>query len=123
METSIEHVLTSSYTKSAVRPSLWKKFILWADGQEEHRLGWTAFAIAGHGCVFTIITTMIILLTGNHFIFWPFAIGAMAFCLIANLAALPTRITIPTLFISLLVDLAIIILCLSNGIDTAGMYP
>ncbi len=123
METSIQHVFSHSQSKTRTGISLWKRFINWANGQEEHRFGWTAFAIAGHGCVFTIFTTMVILLTGNHFIFWPFAIGAMATCLIANLAAMPTRITIPVLFISLLVDLVIIGICLGNGITTAGMYP
>jgi hypothetical protein len=40
---------------------------------------------------------------------WPIAIAAMAASLITNLAALPTRITIPTLFISVLIDVAIVV--------------
>lgn len=123
MATTIQQTYSTQKQKSSVLSfPLWKKFISWADGQEENRFGWTAFAIAGHGCVFTVITVVAILITGNNFIFWPFAIGSMAVCLIANLAALPTRITIPILFFSVLLDLAIIIICLVNGIDLSASY-
>lgn len=123
METSVQHVFSPAYDKPVSKTSLWKRFISWADSQEEHRFGWTAIAIAGHGCVFTILTTMVILITGNHFIFWPFAIAAMASMLIANLAAMPTKITIPILFLSVLVDLFIIGICLRNGVDLAAGLP
>ena len=83
---------------------------------------WTAVAIAGHGCVFTILTTLAILFTGNHFIFWPFAIGAMSMTVVVNLAALPTRITIPVFFLSLIIDAVIIAVCISNGFDIAATY-
>jgi hypothetical protein len=65
---------------------------------------------------------MAIVFTGNHFIFWPFAIGAMAACLVVNLAAMPTRIIIPVFFISLLIDLVIIVLCVANGFDISATY-
>lgn len=112
METTIQQAFAPAYSKSTSKKSSWKRFINWADGQEENRFGWTAFSIAGHGCVFTIITVSIILATGNNFIFWPFAIAAMAASLITNLAALPTKITIPTLFATILVDIVIIAICL-----------
>ena len=102
--------------ETTIQKSLWKRFINWADGQEENRFGWAAFAIAGHGCVFTIITVAVILATGNNFIFWPFAIGAMAASLITNLAALPAKIIIPTLFITVLIDIALIAACLISFI-------
>jgi hypothetical protein len=123
METSIQHVFSPTYSKLAAKNSVWKRFIEWADRQEENRFGWTAFSITGHGCVFTVLTTLAILFTGNHFIFWPFAIGAMAACLVTNLAAMPTRITIPVLFLSLLVDLVIIGMCLVHGFDLSTMTP
>jgi hypothetical protein len=109
METTIQHSFAASISQTTTSKSLWKRFINWADQQEENRFGWTAFAIAGHGCVFTIITLAVILATGNNFIFWPIAIAAMATSLITNLAALPTRITIPTLFITVLIDVAIVV--------------
>jgi hypothetical protein len=117
MQSTIHHSYTSSYNKAEKRTSLWKKFISWADGQEENRLGWTAFAITGHGCVFTIFTSMAILFSGNHFIFWPFAIVAMVACVVVNLAAMPTKITIPVFFFSLGVDATIIAICIVNGFN------
>lgn len=122
METSIQHAYMPSYSKRVASVSLWKQFINWADGQQKNSFGWTALAIMGHGCVFTIFTVAIILLTGNHFIFWPFAIGAMTMALVSNLAAMPTKITIPIFFFSLLIDLVIIALCLMNGFDMAAAY-
>jgi len=116
METTIQQAFTPAFTQTIVKKNLWKRFITWANGQEENRFGWTAFAIAGHGCVFTVITVAVILATGNNFIFWPFAIGAMAASLITNLAALPTKIIIPTLFITVLIDIAIIAACLISFI-------
>ena len=116
METTIQKSFAPTYSQTATKKSLWKRFINWADSQEENRFGWTAFAIAGHGCVFTIITVAVILATGNNFIFWPFAIGAMAASLITNLAALPRKIIIPTLFITVLIDIAIIAACLISFI-------
>ena len=123
MSTLQQHISTT-YTHDHAHSigSLWKRFIAWATGQEENRFLWLTIGIAGHGFVFTIITTMIIVFTGNHFIFWPFAIAAMAMCLISNLAALPTKITIPILFFSLLIDVVIIALCLVNGFDIAATY-
>ncbi len=123
MQTTIhQQVFANTQTWNKTHPSLWKRFIQWADGQEEYRFGWTAGILAGHGCVATVLTTAAIVFTGNNFIFWPFAIGAMAVCVITNLAALPTRITIPVFFFSLLVDLVIIVICIANGFDMNATY-
>jgi len=122
MESTVQHVFQPAYSRSAAKTSLWKRFINWSTQQEEQRLGWVAFSIFGHGCVFTIFTVATILLTGNHFIFWPFAIAAMAIPLVANLAALPTKFTIPILFFSVLIDVVIIALSLMNGFDIAASY-
>jgi hypothetical protein len=94
---------------------LWTRFMTWTESQERNRLAWTAIILTGHGCIITIATLLAIIYAGNAFIFWPFAIGAMAASLIVNLAALPTRITIPVFIGSLLIDLTIIALCLMHG--------
>jgi hypothetical protein len=122
MQTTIQHSYAPAYLETAKRTSLWKRFIGWCEGQEENRFGWTAFTIAGHGCVFTILTVVAVLFSGNHFIFWPFVIGAMAVPLVVNLAAMPTRITIPVLFLSVLVDLVIIAIAIVNGFDMSPSY-
>ena len=122
MDTLIRHTITPSYTETHYRYSLWKQFITWAKGQEENRLLWLAVAIIGHGCIITIMTMLAIIFSGNHFVFWPFAIAAMSITVVSNLAALPTRITIPIFFISILIDVAIIIGCIVIGFDSTGVY-
>ncbi|HEX6845727.1 MAG TPA: hypothetical protein VF144_02060 [Chitinophagaceae bacterium] len=111
METTVKHLYAHSADTSKV--STWKKFINWCNGQEKYRLGWLAAALTIHGCVLTILTMFVVVLAGNHFIFWPFVIGAMGITLIVNLAAMPTKITIPVFFFSVLVDLAIIAACIA----------
>jgi hypothetical protein len=122
MQTTIQQQHYTSLPKSGSHSSVIKRFFNWADKQEENRLLWTAIAVAGHGCVFTIITVTTILLTGNNFFFWPFAIAAMAMCLVSNLAAMPTKVTIPLFFISLFIDVVIIVACLTNGFHVDAMY-
>ena len=118
METTLKHVYALQQDDTKV--SVWKKFINWCNSQEQYRLGWLAAAITLHGCVLTIFTMFAVVLAGNHFIFWPFIIGGMGITLIVNLAAMPTKITIPVFFFSVLVDLMIIISCIAIGLDASG---
>ena len=118
METTIGHLLAHPEKTSKV--SVWKKFIDWCVNQEKYRLGWLAAALTLHGCILTILTMFAVVLAGNHFIFWPFIIGAMGITLIANLAAMPTKITIPVFFFSVFIDLVIIISCIAIGFDASG---
>jgi len=111
METTVKHVYAPSADTSKV--STWKKFINWCESQEQYRLGWLAAAITIHGCVLTIVTMFAVVIAGNHFIFWPFIIGGMGITLIVNLAAMPTKVTIPVFFFSVLVDLVIIAACIA----------
>jgi hypothetical protein len=94
----------------------------WCDRQEPNRFGWTAVIIMGHGCIFTVLTVLAIIFTGNHFIFWPFAIAAITAPLITNLAALSTRVIIPVFFLSLLIDLLIIAFSLATGFSVENVY-
>ena len=119
METTVKHIYAHQLDVTN-KVSAWKKFIDWCDGQEKYRFGWLAAALTIHGCILTILTMFAVILAGNHFIFWPFVIGAMAITLICNLAAMPTKITIPVFFFSVIVDLVIIITCLFIGLDPSG---
>jgi hypothetical protein len=119
METTVKHLYAQSLSTKR-KASAWKKFIAWCDGQEEYRLGWLGAAVTLHGCILTIVTMFAVVLSGNHFIFWPFVIAAMASTLLVNLAAMPTRITIPVFFFSVFIDLVIIISCIVIGFDASG---
>ncbi len=118
METTVKHLY--AHQMHTTKVSAWKKFIDWCIGQEKYRIGWLAVALTLHGCVLTIFTMFAVILAGNHFIFWPFIIGGMGITLVVNLAAMPTKITIPVFFFSVLMDLVIIISCLAIGFDASG---
>jgi len=118
METTMKHVFV--HRQDVTKVSVWKKFIDWCISQEKYRLGWLAAALTLHGCVLTIFTMFAVVLAGNHFMFWPFIIGGMGITLIVNLAAMPTKITIPVFFFSVLVDLMIIMSCIAIGFDAGS---
>lgn len=113
MHTSYQH---QSLAQSETRSGLWSRFLKWSEAQEPNRLGWVAGILFGHGCIITILTMLAIQMNGNHFIFWPFAIASMGACVITNLAAMPTKVTIPVFAISVLIDLAIIAICIVGAI-------
>ena len=112
MQTVLQQSYAASFIQMATNPSVWSRFITWCKNQEEKGFGWLAIALTGHGCVITPLTLFIIMYTGNSMILWGIAIAAMGISLVTNLAALSTRITIPTFLFSILLDLAIIIACL-----------
>ena len=116
MET-LQHSYVATQVHSEAKPSVITRFFSWCAKQEEKRLLWLGVIVGGHGCVFTPLTVMMIMLSGNNPVFWPFAIGAMTMALVVNLAALPTKITIPIFILSLLIDLVLIINCISIGLS------
>jgi hypothetical protein len=69
---------------------------------------WTAIIIGAHGCVITPITLFFVILGGNSMFCWAIAIAAMGMSLVTNLAALPTKITIPVFVFSLILDLIVL---------------
>ncbi len=90
------------------KQSIVSTFFSWCQAQEKNRFGWLGLILAVHGCVITPITLFAIVMTGNNIALWGIAMGAMGISLITNLAALPTKITIPVFLFSIIIDLAII---------------
>ena len=80
-------------------------------GQEKHRLLWLGVILAAHGCILTPITVMITYFAGPSFPLFMTGMAAMGIALVTNLAAMPTRVTIPAFVLSILMDVAIIISC------------
>ena len=122
MDNTIKQLYGKPGLEIVTRRSIWSRFMDWCVGQEENRLGWLALAIVGHGCVLTPITLFAIVLSGNAFPLIMLATIAMVSCLIVNLAAMPTKVTIPTFFISIIVDLSIIGYSLVLGFDIQPTY-
>jgi hypothetical protein len=124
METLMQHTIDSTYVHPVKKEStsIINRFVTWTKSQEKNRLAWLAVIITAHGCVLTPITLFAIVLAGNNIIFWSLAIAAMGMSLVTNLAALPTKITIPVFFFSVLIDLVIIVNCIVIGFDISATY-
>jgi hypothetical protein len=105
---TLQQTYAPSYNSVKREQSLYSQFTTWCKGQEKYRFGWLGAIIAGHGCVLTPITLFSLLLSGNSIVLWIICMSAMAMALITNLAAMPTKITIPVFFFTVLVDLTII---------------
>ena len=103
-----QSIYNPSFEAVSKKQSVVSKFIAWCQSEEKNRFGWLGLILASHGCVITPITLFTIFLAGNSIVLWGVAMGAMGIALITNLAALPTKITIPVFVFSLIVDLAII---------------
>lgn len=108
MKTALQHPYSPALSSATAHTSIFTRFFNWCASQEKYRFGWLAAIIAGHGCLITPLTLMFVMLGGNQPIAWAFAIGAMGMSLISNLAALPTKFTIPIFFFSLLIDAVLI---------------
>ena len=98
------------------------RFFNWCKSQEKYRIGWLAVTIAIHGCILTPMTLVSIIFSGNNIVFWMLAMVAMTMSIVTNLAALPTKITIPIFFFSVLIDLVVIINCLLIGFNISATY-
>jgi hypothetical protein len=107
---TIQHPYKPVYLPVERKRSVVNKFFSWCNGQEQYRFGWLAAILTTHGCFLAPLTLFTIFIGGNNFVFWALTIGAFAIALVSNLAAMPTRITIPVFFFSVLIDLAIIII-------------
>ena len=122
MSTIINHPLSNTYTRIEKQPSIFTRFFNWCEEQEKNRFGWLAAALATHGCALTPITLFAIILSGNNIYFWVMAIAAMGIALVTNLAAMPTKITIPAFFLSILIDITLIIFCIAAGFNFNGTH-
>jgi hypothetical protein len=106
--TILNHSIGSTYTQAA-GTSIFTRFINWCKGQQENRLIWLGVAVAAHGCVITPLTVFAVTMAGNNLVLFMLTIFAMAISLVTNLAALPTKITIPAFALSILIDIGVLI--------------
>jgi hypothetical protein len=118
-----QSTFTSYHERSTPKTSAWKRFITWAGNQDkDYHFGWSGSIIAIHGCIITPLTCFAVMATGGQFIFWAFVIGALAIAIIPNLAALTTKYTIPLFFLSVMIDVVLIIVSFSNGFNIEAAY-
>jgi hypothetical protein len=89
--------------------SLMANFFLWTKGQEKNHVGWVGLSVMLMAAVFFPLTLTIVLSSGANFFLIISAMVSLVLVVITNLAAMPTRYTIPALFLGILIDLAVII--------------
>jgi len=118
----MNHAFSTTYTEKAAKPGLVTKFMDWCKGQDENRFMWIGIVLAGHGCILTPLTVMAVLLAGTNMFLFMLCIIAMGMALVTNLAAMPTKITIPVFLLSVLIDIAVLISCFALGFDIAKTY-
>jgi hypothetical protein len=108
---SFENIITSpTYAEKATANSL-RKFMSWCEQQEESRLLWLGLGVMGQiGMVVPLTLLSILFLANNNFILWVVVLSANMPVLALNLAAQPTKVTIPVMLTSLIVNIVVIIL-------------
>ena len=120
--TTYQQTISNNYTERISKPSIVSTFFNWCKNQQENRLLWLGIALAAHGCIMTPLTIFAVVSAGNNLVLFMMALVAMGIALVTNLAALPTKITIPALLISFFVDVAIIVTCAINGFNIASIF-
>ena len=111
MQTILNQQIATTYSETSTRASLWTRFMNYCKSQENNRLFWVGLVLAVHGCILTPITVMITLAAGPNFFLFMTGMVAMGIALVTNLAAMPTRVTIPAFALSVLMDIAISVSC------------
>ena len=118
--TTFNQTITRGYSESKV--SVFQAFFTWCQMQEKNRFMWLGIILAIHGCLLTPLTIMTVVFAGNNLTLFMLATTAMAMALVTNLAALPTKVTIPTFILSILIDLGIIAACFFAGFNPAATF-
>jgi hypothetical protein len=117
---SITH--SSLQQHSEERISFISRFLNWCHEQQPNRLLWLGIILSFHGCILTPLTVMAVLLAGTKLTLFLIAIVAMGMSLVTNLAAMPTKITIPIFVLSILLDLLVVGVALAHGFNIEGTY-
>ncbi|HVG16402.1 MAG TPA: hypothetical protein VM935_15630 [Chitinophagaceae bacterium] len=107
--TTFNQSIATSYNERISRPSFFTKFFQWCTAQNEDRLLWLGIIIAAHGCMLTPLTLMAVFFGGSSLTLFMMAFIAMGMALVTNLAAMPTKYTLPFFVLSVLIDLGIVI--------------
>jgi hypothetical protein len=116
MQTILNQTFNTRYTEVTTGNTLWTRFMSYCKGQEKNRLTWLGVILAAHGCILTPFVVMATLIAGPNFFLFMTGMVAMGIALVTNLAAMPTKITIPAFALSVLMDIVIVISCVALAV-------
>lgn len=89
--------------------SVFSRFFAWATNQDEKfHVGWVGASVMLMGGVIFPSAMAFILMNGAEFSLIMAAMSTLVLVVVANLAALPTKFTIPFLFLGVLTNLVLI---------------
>jgi hypothetical protein len=88
--------------------NLLSRFLTWTNNEEKNRIAWMGISITAMSAVFFPITMAAILIHGAVFKLIIGGIFSLSLVVIANLAALPTKYTIPAFIAGIIIDIVLI---------------
>jgi hypothetical protein len=91
------------------RGSVFTRLIDWTKKEEKNHIAWVGISITAMSAVFFPITMSATLFNGAVFSLIVGAIISLAGVVIMNLAALPTKYTIPAFLLGILMDIVLIV--------------
>ncbi len=114
--TASHHEMAPGNHPGTRKESIFSRLIEWATQEDEKRhLAWVGGSVTSMTAVFFPITMGVILLNGAGFGFIIAAMVSLVLVVVTNLAAMPTRYTIPCFFLGILIDLGVVVGCLLHG--------
>jgi hypothetical protein len=105
--------LNQNYTEPAIRHSsenVLSRFLSWTKSEEKNRIAWLGISITMMTAIFFPVTMLSVLLHSGSFKLIIGAMVSLILVVIPNLAALPTRYTIPAFFTGISIDIFLIAL-------------
>ncbi|MEO8710729.1 MAG: hypothetical protein ABI405_01335 [Parafilimonas sp.] len=107
---AVEDLYNFSITTPA---NVFTKFLSWCEAQNSDRFLWLGISLfAQIGLTLPVTIYAILFFGGNSLLLWISATAVNIPVLVLNLAALPTRTTLPFVFFGWLTQFAIIIYCI-----------
>ena len=84
------------------------RFFKWAAGEDEERhIGWVGITVTTMTAIFFPMTMTVVLQNGASFGLIVAAMVSLTMVVITNLAALPSKFTIPFYFLGILIDVVV----------------
>lgn len=121
MATTLTSAFVGNLSVPEKKASIATRFFDWCTAQEHNRFLWLALALTGHGAVLTPLTLLAVVLAGTNLVLFMAAMVTMGMALVSNLAALPTKYTVPIFFFSVLMDVVIVVIALYQGLQVSNM--
>jgi hypothetical protein len=114
---SNQNVQSLSSTYSHKKENYLTRFLTWCKAQETDRFLWLGLTFfAQIGLAVPVTACAIIFLGGNSYLLWIIMLAVNVPTLVLNLAALPTKVTLPFLFFAWFTELVIILYCVGLGL-------